>query len=118
MVGARGKSRYRRPRRRVDVRGDAPARPSRPNDPARPDSLPRRQGCWPGRPRPSGGSSGRAGAGDRTMTDIAARRLQTQRLTGEPFTSTVDAVAWLGAVQSQDYAGAKWALGQRTRDTT
>lgn len=25
---------------------------------------------------------------------------------------------WLGAVQSQDYAGAKWALGQRTRGAT
>ena len=25
---------------------------------------------------------------------------------------------WLGAVQSQDYAGAKWALGQRTRGST
>ena len=53
-----------------------------------------------------------------TMTDIAARRLHAQRLTGEPFTSAVDAVRWLGAVQSQDYAGAKWALGQRTRGAT
>src|SRR5215831_20269008 len=52
------------------------------------------------------------------MTDIASRRLQTQRLTGQPFDAAVDAVAWLGAVQSQDYAGAKWALGQRTRDVT
>jgi Winged helix DNA-binding domain len=52
------------------------------------------------------------------VTGIAARRLHTQRLAGEPFASAVDAVAWLGAVQSQDYAGAKWALGQRTRDAT
>lgn len=52
------------------------------------------------------------------MTDIATRRLHTQRLAGEPFASAVDAVAWLGAVQSQDYAGAKWALGQRTRGVT
>lgn len=52
------------------------------------------------------------------MTDIAAQRLHAQRLTGEPFRSALDAVRWLGAVQSQDYAGAKWALGQRTRDTT
>ena len=49
------------------------------------------------------------------MLNIAARRLRTQGLTGEPFTSAVEAVRWLGAVQSQDYAGAKWALGQRTR---
>ena len=27
-------------------------------------------------------------------------------------------MGWLGAVQSQDYAGAKWALGQRTRGAT
>jgi hypothetical protein len=52
------------------------------------------------------------------MTDIAARRLHSQRLSGEPFASAVDAVRWLGAVQSQDYAGAKWALGQRTRAAT
>jgi hypothetical protein len=52
------------------------------------------------------------------VTDIAARRLHAQRLIGEPFASAVDAVRWLGAVQSQDYGGAKWALGQRTRETT
>src|ERR1700682_298695 len=53
-----------------------------------------------------------------TPTGIAARRLHTQRLTGEPFASAVDAVAWLAAVQAQDYTGAKWALGQRTRGAT
>ena len=49
---------------------------------------------------------------------IAERRLATQRLTGEPFESPIDAVRWLCAVQSQDYSGARWALGQRTRGTT
>jgi len=52
------------------------------------------------------------------VTGIAARRLRAQRLTGKPFTSSVEAVRWLGAVQSQDYAGAKWALGQRTGGAT
>ena len=52
------------------------------------------------------------------MTEIAARRLHAQRLTGKAFRSVVDSVRWLGAVQSQDYGGAKWALGQRTRDAT
>ncbi len=52
------------------------------------------------------------------MNDIAARRLQTQRLTGEPFQSPLDAIRSLTAVQSQDYTGAKWALGQRSRTTT
>jgi len=49
---------------------------------------------------------------------IPARRLRAQGLTGKPFASPVDAVRRLGAVQSQDYAGAKWALGQRTRAST
>lgn len=49
---------------------------------------------------------------------IAERRLAGQRLVGEPFPSAVAAVRWLGAVQSQDYFGAKWALGQRARGTT
>src|ERR1700674_607856 len=53
-----------------------------------------------------------------TPTGIAARRLHTHRLTGEPFASAVDAVAWMAAVQAQDYTGAKWALGQRTRGAT
>jgi winged helix DNA-binding protein len=44
---------------------------------------------------------------------IAVRRLKAQRLIGEPFRSPVDAVRWMGAVQSQDYAGGKWALGLR-----
>ncbi|HEX9097907.1 MAG TPA: winged helix DNA-binding domain-containing protein [Candidatus Dormibacteraeota bacterium] len=52
------------------------------------------------------------------MNDIAARRLQAQRLTGEPFKSPLEAIRSLTAVQSQDYAGAKWALGQRSRKTT
>jgi hypothetical protein len=52
------------------------------------------------------------------VNDIAARRLQAQRLIGEPFESPLDAIRSLTAVQSQDYAGAKWALGQRSRGTT
>jgi len=49
---------------------------------------------------------------------IAVRRLHAQRLIGKPFTSPIEAVRWLTAVQSQDYSGAKWALGQRSRATT
>lgn len=52
------------------------------------------------------------------MSNIAARRLHAQRLTGEPLTSAVEAVRWLGAVQAQDYGGAMWALGQRTQGAT
>jgi hypothetical protein len=50
--------------------------------------------------------------------EVAQQRLLNQRLTGVPFKLPEDAVRWLGAVQSQDYPGAKWALGQRTRGTT
>ncbi len=53
-----------------------------------------------------------------TRDDIARRRLRNERLVGAPFASAVEAVRWLGAVQAQDYAGAKWALGQRVRRCT
>jgi DNA glycosylase AlkZ-like len=45
--------------------------------------------------------------------DLARRRLINQRLVGGGFRTPVEAVSWFGAVQSQDYPGAKWALGQR-----
>src|SRR5947209_6975133 len=44
---------------------------------------------------------------------LIARRLRTHHLVGEPFASVAEAVGWFGAVQSQDYPAAKWALGQR-----
>lgn len=53
-----------------------------------------------------------------TLSAIAAARLHAQRLVGKTFASPVDAVRWMAAVQSQDYAGAKWALGQRCRGST
>ena len=53
-----------------------------------------------------------------TNVDIAQRRLRNQRVTGEPFDTPEDLVRWLGAVQSQDYPAAKWAIALRQRDTT
>jgi DNA glycosylase AlkZ-like len=50
--------------------------------------------------------------------DIRHLRLHNQRLSTTTFKNPADAVGWLGAVQSQDYAGAKWALGQRIKDAT
>jgi hypothetical protein len=50
--------------------------------------------------------------------DLRQQRLLNQRLIGAPFERPEEAVRWLGAVQSQDYPGAKWALGQRTRGAT
>lgn len=43
-------------------------------------------------------------------------RLQSQRLLGSPCRTVHDVVQWLAAVQAQDYAGAKWALGLRLRN--
>ena len=53
-----------------------------------------------------------------TRDEIARRRLHNERLLGRPFASAVEAVRWLGAVQAQDYAGARWAIGQRVRGST
>lgn len=48
------------------------------------------------------------------MSPIAAARMANQRLVGRPFRSPAAAVSWLGAVQGQEYAFAKWALSLRT----
>jgi DNA glycosylase AlkZ-like len=50
--------------------------------------------------------------------NIAYQRLLNQHLARPGFEQPSNAVAWLGAVQSQDYPGAKWALGQRLRNAT
>lgn len=52
-----------------------------------------------------------------TSLDIAHERLINQRLVGIPFEQPIDVVNGLVAVQAQDYAGAKWALGLRLKDT-
>src|SRR5579864_8641424 len=52
------------------------------------------------------------------MTTIAGVRLRAQRLTGRPFSYAIEAVRRMGAVQSQDYPAAKWALGQRLDGVT
>jgi hypothetical protein len=53
-------------------------------------------------------------------SDIAHRRLLNLGLTAPRFETAAAVVHWLGAVQSQDYGLAAWAVGQRTggaRDT-
>jgi hypothetical protein len=47
--------------------------------------------------------------------EIARRRLAAQQLVDPPVATPAEVVARLGAVQAQDYAGAKWALGLRGR---
>ncbi len=53
-----------------------------------------------------------------TGFDIARQRLRNQRLTGAGFEKASDVVRWLGAVQAQDYAAAKWAVAQRANSLT
>lgn len=48
---------------------------------------------------------------------IALQRLRQQRLVGDFFETPEAVVAWLGAVQAQDYYGALWSLGMRMGQT-
>jgi hypothetical protein len=50
--------------------------------------------------------------------DIARRRLASQHLIDPTLSDPAEVVRALGAVQAQDYGGAKWALGMRTRGAT
>src|SRR5512147_207589 len=51
-----------------------------------------------------------------TSLDIAHQRLLNQRIATTTLRAPSDVVNWLVAVQSQDYFGAKWALGLRLQD--
>ena len=42
-----------------------------------------------------------------------AWRLRSQKLARTALRTPADVVSWLGAMQAQDYAGAKWAIGLR-----
>lgn len=53
-----------------------------------------------------------------TRADITHQRLHNQHLAGPKLATPEAVVHWLGAVQSQDYAGGKWAVGQRMDDAT
>jgi hypothetical protein len=50
-----------------------------------------------------------------TKLNIPQQRLFNQHLTRAAFDKPHEEVAWLVAVQAQDFAGAKWALGLRLR---
>jgi len=51
-------------------------------------------------------------------TEITQRRLQNQGLSKIIFKNAQDVVSQLGAVQSQDFSGAKWAISQRLKNET
>jgi hypothetical protein len=50
--------------------------------------------------------------------DLASYRLQSQGLSQTKFTNPAEVVSRLGAVQSQDFLAAKWALGLRVDGLT
>jgi hypothetical protein len=52
------------------------------------------------------------------LPGVAQRRLANQLLTTRSLEHAADVVRLLGAVQAQDYAGAKWALAQRMGKAT
>ncbi|MCF0071254.1 winged helix DNA-binding domain-containing protein [Dyadobacter sp. CY261] len=53
-----------------------------------------------------------------TLSDIQALRFANQQILQTRFTDPAALVAWMGAVQAQDFAMAKWALGLRLKKET
>ena len=53
-----------------------------------------------------------------THTRIVNLRLKNQRLLDSEFDKPAELLKFLGAVQAQDFYGAKWALGLRLRNAT
>ncbi len=51
-----------------------------------------------------------------TNQDIAQHRLNNQHIAGELLETPHDVVKYMGAMQAQDYAGAKWAIGLRLQN--
>ncbi len=48
-----------------------------------------------------------------TQLEIAQQRLYNQCISGQKLKKPAEIVKYMGAIQAQDYAGAKWALGLR-----
>jgi len=51
-------------------------------------------------------------------SDIARYRLHNQQIAQQAFGHPGQVVAWLGAVQAQDYAGSLWSVGLRVPNAT
>ncbi|WP_259066884.1 winged helix DNA-binding domain-containing protein [Mucilaginibacter sp. X4EP1] len=51
-----------------------------------------------------------------TNKDIAQLRIYNQHIAHTAFKQAADVVKYIGAIQAQDYAGAKWAVGLRMQD--
>ena len=53
-----------------------------------------------------------------TLSDIARIRYHNQQIAQTKFKRPDEVVAWLGAMQGQEYAMAKWGVAQRMQETT
>jgi len=54
----------------------------------------------------------------KTILHIGRIRLANQGIANPSFAQPCDVVAWLGALQAQDYAGALWSVGLRMQKAT
>jgi hypothetical protein len=52
------------------------------------------------------------------VSNVGRRRLYHQRITHSAFKDAGEVVAWLGAMQGQDYGGTKWSFGVRLSGST
>lgn len=52
------------------------------------------------------------------LSDITTHRLHNQQLLAQAFKTPPDLVAWMGILQAQDYASAKWSIGLRLPGVT
>jgi hypothetical protein len=53
-----------------------------------------------------------------TILEIARQRLHNQRIAQGKFHQPNEVVAWMGAMQAQDYASVRWAVGLRCEKVT
>ncbi len=53
-----------------------------------------------------------------TFNEISYSRIQNQQIEGSKYQSAKDLVMWMGAMQAQDFAMAKWAIGLRLSNST
>jgi len=53
-----------------------------------------------------------------TANDIPYLRLTSQQIAASKLSKPADLVKWMGCIQAQDYAGAKWAIGNRINGIT
>lgn len=53
-----------------------------------------------------------------TLTEVSQIRLQNQQISAQKFSAAKEILNWMGAMQAQDYAMAKWAVGLRLPNTS